>query len=117
MQNINNLDLWKKLEHLLEVSYYQGLEAFKGPLLSKGDIVILSAILAEQKIGNGNIWDTLQNDVVRRLEMERTSAQSDPEMVFSGDFSSYSLLLDCIYKSTNQVSEDMLNKIAFNCIN
>jgi hypothetical protein len=59
IRNVKNLDLWKKIEYLLEASYFQGLKVIKGPLLSKGDIVIVSAILAEQRIGNTNIWDTL----------------------------------------------------------
>ena len=59
IRNVKNFDLWKKIEYLLEASYYQGLEQTKGPLLSKGDIVILSAILAEQRIGNTNLWDSL----------------------------------------------------------
>ena len=35
---------------------------------------------------------------------------------FSGDFSSFAHVLDCIYKSTREVHEGMINKIGFECL-
>ena len=83
--------------------------------MSKGDIVILSAVLAENRIGNAAIWNTLQEDLMKMLEKERMSAHLDIE-TFSGDFSSFAHVLDCIYKSTSHVHEGMINKIGFECL-
>jgi len=54
--------------------------------------------------------------MVKRLEGERASAQNDPDLSFKGDFSSYAHVLDCIHKSTNYVSDELIGKIAFDCI-
>ena len=54
--------------------------------------------------------------MVKRLEGERESAQNDPDISFKGDFSSYAHVLDCIHKSTNHVSDEMISKIAFDCL-
>ena len=54
--------------------------------------------------------------MVKRLEGERASAQNDPDLSFKGDFSSYAHVLDCIHKSTNYVRDELIGKIAFDCI-
>jgi hypothetical protein len=52
---------------------------------------------------------------MKRIEFERMSAQGGGD-TFSGDFSSYAHVLDCIYKATSHVHEGMVNKIGFDCI-
>ena len=44
--------------------------------LRKNDLILLSAILAEQYISEGSVWDHIQNDMLKILEHEeRTYSQ------------------------------------------
>ena len=98
----------------MEASYGSGLEEQSGPVLTKGDLVILCAVMAEQKAGNQVIWEYIQTDLERTLDQEKAgAAQMDP---ISGDLASFAHIVDCIYRVTRNISEDLINKIGMDCL-
>ena len=96
-------------------------QSLPNAILTKGDLVILSAILAEQKISSPTIWECLQKDLLAIMESERLESTKDERLAQNqefliGDFSTYSHILDCLYRTSYNINEDLVNKIGFDSL-
>ena len=87
-------------------------------VLSKSEAVLLCALLGEIRISNLTVWECLQADLKQGLlkdrellsPQQRRSAPDEEGFseILSGDFASFSVILDCIFRACLVVDPELL---------
>lgn len=75
MDQLKNLEAWKKGLYILSMIYSQTLEEhqrlFKDePMLTKNDLILLTAIFTEQNISEPLSWQCIQQDLLASIKYE-----------------------------------------------